>query len=549
MEPENAPLEKEKHLPTTNSWIPAAGFRVCHLVYQLRMQPEPEPLEALPVSEVTVGAKVVTGTPVEEGEGDGSTPVLISVEPPAGSSRTASDICCVVDVSGSMSNDALLQGEDGSMSTSHGLSVLDIVKHALRTIIANLNDSDRLACVSYSNSAREIFPLMSMEPNGRTLSEGKLDELQADGMTNLWDGLQTGLQVLKNGQDAGGGGGGRMQHILLFTDGMPNINPPRGILPMLKRLKEKSEGGILPCTISTFGFGYELDSALLSDLAMEGFGTYAFIPDAGFVGTVFVNAMSNLLATMARDVRVTLKSTSRMAVLGGHQTSQTEVMVNLGTLQFGQTRDLVVMLEGPGEVEAVLEYCTPTGPFRSTVAQGGGSMPLRVEAQRLRLKAVDSIQEAMTALKLTAMDRASGKALPLEAADRIIKAMVQEIRGSPAQDAEAMKGLLEDLEGQVTEALSREDWYKKWGMHYLPSLMFAHRTQQCNNFKDAGVQAYGGDLFQSLRDKADDIFLSLPAPQPTARARPTEIQHRSVPVSRPVAAPISMAAFYDASGG
>jgi len=504
------------------------------------MQPEPEP----PEPPAPVGASVLTRTPpTTTGDGGGGH-VLISVEPPAGSERTAVDICCVVDVSGSMSNDALLQGEDGSMSTSHGLSVLDIVKHALRTIIANLNDSDRLACVSYSNSAREIFPLTSMDPNGRTLSEGKLDELQADGMTNLWDGLQTGLQLLKNGQDAGGGG--RMQHILLFTDGMPNINPPRGILPMLKRLKDKSEGGILPCTISTFGFGYELDSALLSDLAKEGFGTYAFIPDAGFVGTVFVNAMSNLLSTMARDVRVTLRSTSRMALLTGHgQTGETEVMVNLGTLQFGQTKDLVVMLDGPGEVEAVVQYCTPTGP-RSTVAQGKAD-PLRVEAQRLRLKAVDSIQQAMNALKLTAMDRANGRALPLEAADSIIKAMVAEIRGSPARDLEAMKGLLEDLEGQVTEALSREDWYKKWGMHYLPSLMFAHLTQQCNNFKDAGVQAYGGDLFQSIRDKADDIFLSLPAPQPTARARPTEVRHTTV--TRPVAAPISMAAFYDASGG
>eukprot|EP00438_Fugacium_kawagutii_P004411 Skav228596 [mRNA] locus=scaffold1161:124212:130225:+ [translate_table: standard] len=100
---------------------------------------------------------------------------------------------------------------------------------------------------------------------------------------------------------------------MLFTDGMPNINPPRGqvavsILPMLKRLKDKSEGGRLPCTISTFGFGYELDSALLSDLATEGFGAYAFIPDAGFVGTVFVNAMSNLLSTMAKDAVLTLRS-------------------------------------------------------------------------------------------------------------------------------------------------------------------------------------------------------------------------------------------------
>ena len=69
-----------------------------------------------------------------------------------------------------------------------------------------------------------------------------------------------------------------------------------------------------------------------------------------------------------------------------------------------------------------------------------------------------------------------GKELPLENADRIIKArgvrvgcewpeeaLIAEIQGSPVKSADAMRGLLEDLEGQVTEALSREDWYKKWG--------------------------------------------------------------------------------------
>merc|ERR1719192_3133729 len=80
-----------------------------------------------------------------------------------------------------------------------------------------------------------------------------------------------------------------------------------------------------------------------------------------------------------------------------------------------------------------------------------------------------------------------------------------------------MQGLLEDLEGQVAEALSREDWYQKWGIHYLPSLMFAHLSQQCNNFKDAGVQRYGGELFQSIRDKADEIFLALPPPKPSEK--------------------------------
>ena len=50
--------------------------------------------------------------------------------------------------------------------------------------------------------------------------------------------------------------------------------------------------GPLSCTINTFGFGYSLDSPLLGDLANHGGGMYNFIPDSGFVGTVFIKAIT-----------------------------------------------------------------------------------------------------------------------------------------------------------------------------------------------------------------------------------------------------------------
>jgi len=39
--------------------------------------------------------------------------------------------------------------------------------------------------------------------------------------------------------------------------------------------------------------------------------------------------------------------------------------------------------------------------------------------------------------------------------------------------------------------------------------------QQCNNFKDPGVQHYGGEIFNQLRDKIDEIFINLPPPKPS----------------------------------
>ena len=58
----------------------------------------------------------------------------------------------------------------------------------------------------------------------------------------------------------------RMKSVLLLTDGMPTVVPPRGHLAML--LQYKKETG-MECTISTFGFGYALDSTLLKELACE----------------------------------------------------------------------------------------------------------------------------------------------------------------------------------------------------------------------------------------------------------------------------------------
>ena len=221
--------------------------------------------------------------------------VMVSTYAPSIKERVPSDIVLVVDVSGSMGNDATTQGVEYS-----GLCLLDIVKHAVKTVIATLNDKDRLALVSYSNSAAVVFDLMTMDAVGKENAISMLDRLKTGGMTNLWDGLKNGLDILKNRVLPGGSVFGNNASVLLLTDGEPNIEPPRGHIPMLKRYADANHGRY-PGIISTFGFGYQLDSALLRQIAIQGGGMYAFIPDSGFVGTAFVNALANILATVTTD--------------------------------------------------------------------------------------------------------------------------------------------------------------------------------------------------------------------------------------------------------
>ena len=72
----------------------------------------------------------------------------------------------------------------------------------------------------------------------------------------------------------------------------------------------------------------------------------------------------------------------------------------------------------------------------------------------------------------------------------LIQAMAAETSDSPL-----FRGLLEDLTGQVSIALGKDEHFTKWGRHYIPSLVRANVLEQCNNFKDKSVAAYGAEFF------------------------------------------------------
>lgn len=524
------------------------------------------PVDTVVRPEVGISLRVIPGQDLSSSQAaEDGIPVMVELLPPEGTSRTPSDFCCVVDISGSMGAEALLQSETGEMA-GHGLSVLDVVKHALKTIIKNLDLSkDRFALIAYSNAAEKVLGLT--EDPTSTANMAKVDAMKPSGQTNLWAGVLKGLEELKDFGQAG-----RLQHVMLFTDGLPNLNPPRGILPMLKTFKEKNRknffAGRLP-TINTFGFGYELDSELLSQLAITGSGAYAFIPDAGFVGTVFVNAMTNLMVTMAKDVELKLEAQNGAKIkeiYGGHPVDEgataTSSILTLGTVRFGQPLRVVTKMVVPaaaarnGYLKATVRYAhrdlkkNEGFAARTCMASCSVTPELKVVAiEALRLQVVDGLRVCMQLLKLTAADKAQEKQLPLADAMRVVSGLIKQLDAAP--------DLKEDLTGQVSEALSRPEWYRRWGVHYLPSLMFAHLTQQCNNFKDAGVQTYGGDLFKQLREGADKIFVEMPPPTPTAVTTPvvqngppgqaTASSRIAVaPISAP---PVSMSAFYNSGGG
>jgi hypothetical protein len=64
-------------------------------------------------------------------------------------------------------------------------------------------------------------------------------------------------------------------------------------------------------------------------------------------------------------------------------------------------------------------------------------------------------------------------------------------------------------------ALKSVEFWKKWGIHYFYALKIAHANEMCSNFKDPGLQLYGGQLFKNLQNTMDTVFINLPPPKPS----------------------------------
>lgn len=434
--------------------------------------------------------------------------VLFRVEPPPVSERLPGDICVAVDVSGSMQLEATITG---GQEVEVPLSILDIVKHAVKTLAHVMKAGDRLGIVAYSDDASIVLPLTEMSEAGHAIADAAVEGMNANGQTNMWAGISKGLDMLSSNARPNASSA-----LMVLTDGIPNVEPAGGHLEALASYRTL-HGGKLPCTVHTFGFGSDLDSYLLNSIACAGDGMYVFIPDAGFVGTALVNCMSNCLVTMGRNASISIEAGPgcEVAQCLGHRLERGSI--SLGSLQFGQSKDAVLQVKAPAGfqgpfVRARLNYDGPRGQLQVQDSSNGmmstsAADLAEIKVQEVRLKFAELIAEIVSSVTRDG----SNVAQVSEGVSRF-----DEISNSISDSR--ILALKEDIKGQVREATSRADWYSKWGLHYLQSLARAHLTQQCNNFKDPGVQTYGGELFNKERDIADDVFVSLPPPEVSNRA-------------------------------
>ena len=464
---------------------------------------------------------------------------MVVIEPPktlgGDGERNPIMVSLVIDISYSMDDPVSVENADTGIKESNGMTILDIVKHAAITVINSLTDTDYASVIVYSSTATVISGIVLLSDTNKELLISKISALRTTGQTNIWDGLYKGMETLRLSSIPN-----TIQTVMLLTDGLPNINPPHGLIPMLQKYKDS---GYMGCSINTFGFGYNLDSNLLRGIADEGHGMFAFCPDANFVGTTFCNILSNEMTTYANNVNISLTGKdgyiiTKANLVEGDVLKCNEcswgVEINLGSLRFGQSRNIALQFpEGTPLKFSILKFTD----ISKEVVEVIESSTLTETTPEIQIKIMENQARSHVSRRISPLIIASG--------DRTAtyKNLVSILDGYASYDSRYIDALMKEVMGQIEEALQPK-YYTKWGRHYIQSLQLAHMKQESTNFKDHAVQFYGGDLFKKYRDMIEDVFVTSPPAEPS---RPCRTLTRGVAPTP--AAPVSMRNYFNQSGG
>jgi len=373
-----------------------------------------------------------------------STPAVLP-SPPA-MNRKPLVLYAVIDNSGSMG----LSCGEAKGTESDGYSRLDLVKHTLNTIIMSLSDEDQVCIVKFSSSASVFVPPTKMTEKNQKAVAQKLKELEPEDSTNIWDGVKValdGIASLGTKELAG-----KNVQIYLLTDGEPNIHPPKPMPQMTTEYLKTHCPEIRP-VVSTFGYGYKLDSEMLLAVAQVGNGgAFGFIPDSSMVGTVFINALSNsLLVGAASD--------------GSREALVSDPVISSTANEFVNT--LKAVLGNRPEAAKYEELAKFIGLVRQTIAALNPSSPQYTKQKELL----------------------DGLLLDCVATEDVNN-------------------------GQIHKALQTA-FFNSWGRHYLRSVLSAYDRRICINFKDDGMQAFKTDRFAEEQQRIEEVFVQLPPPVPS----------------------------------
>jgi uncharacterized protein YegL len=249
-------------------------------------------------------------------------------------SKTALDLVCVLDNSGSMEG-----------------SKIEHLKTAVEFIIESLSENDRLSVISFNSVTQVVHGLWKMTPDRKATALELVRNIRAGGGTKIFEGIAAGQRMLRERQTHN-----PSSCVFLLTDGQDSTQ----LMEKRSLARELQSSGT---SVFVFGFGADHDSAQLTDLSRAAGGSFVYVETDEMVIDAFGGAIGHQQESRrVRDIQLSVSLLSSVCsierILAGDYQSVISPERKTGTITVpdlvaGEKRNFLLQLSIPPIVEEI----------------------------------------------------------------------------------------------------------------------------------------------------------------------------------------------------
>jgi Ca-activated chloride channel family protein len=173
-------------------------------------------------------------------------------------------------------------------------SRLELVKHAMRLLVGELDARDEIGVVAFATDARLVLPVTSVTQRG--LIESAIHPLRPEGSTNAAAGLRMGYELALGALD-----GESVSRVVLLSDGVANTGETDQ-QRILESVRAHRERGIY---LNTIGVGMNNHNDVLREqLADKGDGVCDYVDSEETARRAIVERFTGAFEPVASDVKI-----------------------------------------------------------------------------------------------------------------------------------------------------------------------------------------------------------------------------------------------------
>ncbi len=206
---------------------------------------------------------------------------------PEGADRAPLNLALVIDKSGSMS----------------GQKIVD-AKNAAIYVIQQLDKNDIVSVVTYSSGVQVLIPATKVSDKRELIN--RIRNITSNGNTALFAGVSKAAAEVRKFLDKQ-----RINRVILLSDGLANEGPSSPAeLGQLGRSLVKE--GI---SVTTLGIGYGYNEDLMTKLAYNSDGNHVFVAESAELADIFSQELGELFTITAKEIKITIRVSEDLEIV------------------------------------------------------------------------------------------------------------------------------------------------------------------------------------------------------------------------------------------